>query len=101
MWVTGLGGSDIVPLNKEMVTNQDATGLTRMYIFISPLLKCALVYVSAPKPEDGETGEDFFERVGGISQRVNSMLNKKGKSIQYESILPWSFNLMSTLVSTH
>lgn len=60
-----------------MVTNHDAAELTCMFIFIGLLLTCALVYVLAPKPEDGETGEDFFERVGGISQRVNSMLSEE------------------------
>lgn len=34
------------------------------------------VCLPAPKPEDGETGEDFFERVGGISQRLNSKLSE-------------------------
>lgn len=76
LWGVGCGGgrSDIVRLNKEMVTNQDAAGLTHMFIFIGPLLTCALLCIPAPKPEDGETGEDFFERVGRISPRVNSML---------------------------
>lgn len=54
-----------------------------MFIFIGPLLMCALVCVSAPKPEDGETGEDFFERVGGIPQRVNSMLSEEKKPPAY------------------
>lgn len=62
-------GGNIVLLDKEMVTNHGAARLTCVYLYW-PVLSCVLsVCLSAPKPEDGETGEDFFERVGRICRR--------------------------------
>lgn len=84
-WGDGVGYCAAAKGNGDKSRHSGADA--RVYLYRPSSHVRLSVCLSAPKPEDGETGEDFFERVGGISQRVDSMLSEQedGACIQCES----------------